>query len=284
MSDVTSARLSEHRVQREARRVLPHLKGISRILAPHVGDEFGVFALSGKPRHPYVVTPVSFVRHWLRGELIELSANVKLNKQTGGSVFVLTELGKAFVARASAGDDKFAVQHRTLVPSKIQIADDPPPKLNAAKSPLAWLRLRKDVRGAPYISEAEFLAGERLRKDFTRALLTPRTTTSWPMERVDCSRRSGSSLALESDAAMAARARFWAALDAVGQELASILIGVCCHLEGLEALESRLGLPKRSGKTVLKLGLGALARHYGLARSEGRSRIRSFSMGELPAE
>lgn len=284
MIQASSVTCAESRAKAEAERVLPHLKGASRILAPHTEDDFGVFAPRRKPRRPVVITPVPFVRAWLRSELIELSSNARLNKDTGGSAFVLTRLGEAFVVRASTSVNKFGAQHRMLAPVKDEPGGAPQPEFNAAESPLGWLRLRKDSRGKRYISETEFLAGERLRKDFTLALLTPKSTTSWPMERIDCSRRVGFSPTFGSETAIAARARFWAALDATGHELASVLIAVCCHLEGLEAVESRLGLPKRSGKTVLRLGLGALARHYGLMTNEGRSRIRSFSLGVLPAE
>lgn len=275
---------AERRAKREAARVLPHLKAASRILAPYQDDDFGVFVLSASPRRPFVVTPAWFVRFWLQGELIALSADAKLNKQTGGCSFVLTRVGEAFIARASASANTFAAQHQVLVPLEGQAEDASAPALDIAESPLAWLRLRKDARGKPYIDEAEFLAGERLRKDFTLALLTPKTTTSWPIQRVDCSRRIGFSAAHESDLALAARERFWSALDAVGEALASVLIAVCCHLEGLAAIETRLGLPKRSGKAVLRLGLDALARHYGLKPSQDRSRIRGLSIGVLPEE
>ena len=231
-----------------------------------------------------MTTTEVFVRAWLHDELIELSPDAKLNKSTGGSAFVLTRIGEAFVARAQAEGNKFGAQHRTLLPVRGSPSGEAPPEFNAAESPLGWLWLRRDSAGKSYISEAEFLAGERLRADFTLAMLTPKSSASWPLERVDCSRRAGYSPTFETERAIAARARFWEALDSVGHELASVLIGVCCHLERLEAIEMRLGLPKRAGKTVLKLGLKALARHYGLMRGEGRSQIRSMSLGVLPAE
>jgi hypothetical protein len=203
-----------------------------------------------------------------------------------GVAYVVSPVGIAWLARRCSSGNAFANQHRALVP---QIAsenrDDAVRSVNAVESPLAWMRARKDLNGAALISEPEFLAGERLREDFTFALMTPKVSASWPLERIDCSRRVGASPLHESDRVNAARKRFWAALDAAGAELAPILIGVCCHLEGLETIEKRFGLPARSGKTVLKLALTALARHYGLLRKDRqREAIRARSSGELPCE
>ena len=40
---------------------------------------------------------------------------------------------------------------------------------------------RRDKAGRPLISDAQYLAGERLRIDFERAMLARRTTTNWDM-------------------------------------------------------------------------------------------------------
>ncbi|MFZ1990806.1 MAG: DUF6456 domain-containing protein [Alphaproteobacteria bacterium] len=282
MSERLNALRVEGQAKCEGERVLPHLKASSRVLAPDKDDGFAVFA-RGHGR-PIVTTAEPFVRVWLRSELIELSSDAIINKGTGGSAFVLTRVGQAFVARARAKSQSFGAQHRVLVPARGVMEGEITPEFNAAESPLGWLRLRRDSTGKPHISEAEFRAGERLRSDFTLAVMTPKVSASWPLERVDCTRRAGYSPIFESERALEARARFWAALDCVGQEIASVLVGVCCHLEGLEALETRLELPKRSAKTVLRLGLKALARHYGLSRGDGRAEIRGMTRGALPAE
>jgi hypothetical protein len=67
-----------------------------------------------------------------------------------------------------------------------------------------------------------------------------------------------------SDRAVAARQRFHRALDAVGVELAGLLVDVCCRDIGLVAAERARGWPLRSAKVVLDVALTALARHYGL--------------------
>jgi hypothetical protein len=70
-------------------------------------------------------------------------------------------------------------------------------------------------------------------------------------------------------------------MDAVGPELSSILMHVCCMAAGLEQAERVLDLPQRSGKAVLGLALTALARHYGLLEGQGRDLNRGVSQWGL---
>jgi len=48
--------------------------------------------------------------------------------------------------------------------------------VNDSESPLAWLARRKGRDGRAMIGPDQFIAGERLRAEFTRAHLTPRVT------------------------------------------------------------------------------------------------------------
>lgn len=150
------------------------------------------------------------------------------------------------------------------------------PAINDAESPLAWLRARRGKDGAPLISEAQYLAGERLRLDFERALLARRTTLNWDV--AGAGGRGGNVAAELSDGAIAARQRYHAALDAVGPELGSMLAQVCCLCAGIEHAERLLSLPARSGRAVLGLGLTALARHYGLAQHARAGAIAGWSL------
>jgi hypothetical protein len=134
------------------------------------------------------------------------------------------------------------------------------------ESPLQWLARRNDKDGRPLLSAQQVEAGERLARDFWHAQLAPRVTANWsalaPSER---QRRSVPGFGVEmSDAVVAARQRFHYALDAVGAELAGLLIDVCCHDIGLAVAEQARGWPLRSAKVVLEVALTALARHYGL--------------------
>jgi DNA-directed RNA polymerase specialized sigma24 family protein len=60
----------------------------------------------------------------------------------------------------------------------------------------------------------------------------------------------------------AARRRIARALESVGPGLREILERICLMGSALEAAEAALKLPRRTGKTVLKLALQRLARHY----------------------
>jgi hypothetical protein len=143
------------------------------------------------------------------------------------------------------------------------------PVVNPAESPIAWLRQRKDKDGAPMISNEQFVAGERLRSDFWFAAMTPRTTSNWSFAAPAGGRgRTPAGYGVEMrDNIAAAGERVRLALKAVGPELSSVLIDVCCHLNGLEVAERRAGWPQRSGKVILQLALTRLARHYGLLKS-----------------
>jgi hypothetical protein len=140
------------------------------------------------------------------------------------------------------------------------------PGRDLSESPLAWLARRKDKDGRPMLTQAEFDAGERLRADFWFAQMTPRLTVNWSLLlSAGGGKRGGSDPAPDlRDSVIAAKERVRRALSAVGPDLAGVLIDVCCHLKGLEASEKASGWPQRSGKIILRIALGQLARHYGI--------------------
>jgi hypothetical protein len=73
----------------------------------------------------------------------------------------------------------------------------------------------------------------------------------------------GADAALDAtQAQIAAKQRFNAAVDAVGGGLTDILWRVVCAGEGMRDAERALGWPARAGKLVLSLALDRLADHY----------------------
>jgi hypothetical protein len=148
--------------------------------------------------------------------------------------------------------------------------------VDESESPLGWLARRRGRAGRSLIDPHQLLAGERLRADFTRAHMMPRTTSNWEMS-VPLGSRNGNGGAAGhfSDGMIAARQRVRQALTAAGPEFAGLLLDVCCFLKGLEDVERTRGWPARSAKVVLQLALDSLARHYGLtAQASGRAQAR----------
>jgi hypothetical protein len=147
--------------------------------------------------------------------------------------------------------------------------------VDEAESPLAWLARRRGRDGHPMIAPHQLLAGERLRADFTRAHLMPRTTSNWESP-IDS--RGGGAGAF-TDTMITARQRVNQALEAAGPEFAGLLVDICCFLKGLEDIERARAWPTRSAKIVLQLALDRLARHYGYAAKatgNGHAPIRTW--------
>jgi hypothetical protein len=151
--------------------------------------------------------------------------------------------------------------------------------VDESESPLAWLARRRGRNGRALIEPHQLMAGERLRSDFTRAHLMPRTTSNWASPIASGRRGAGAGAAAATDAMIAARQRVNGALSAVGPEFGGLLLDVCCFLKGLENVEGERGWPSRSAKVVLQLALDRLARHYGFSgetRGRERATIRTW--------
>lgn len=177
----------------------------------------------------------------------------------------ISDAGIARLRReAAAADETFRAQHDDIVDGQVAVgADKARVRIDASESPLAWLRRRADRHGEPLIDAAEFEAGERLRRDLTSACMLPNVTVNWEAPAVDVS-RGGRDPAGGSDRVIAARQRATQALDAVGPDLAGLLLDLCGFLKGLERIERERSWPPRSAKVVAKLALARLADHYGL--------------------
>lgn len=176
------------------------------------------------------------------------------------------------------GIDAFRAQHLDVATRQIMTETGAISVLvNDSESPLAWLARRKGRDGRAMISANQFIAGERLRADFTRGNLSPRVTSDWtaPAGRS----RTFSGAGEMTDLVVASRQRMRLAMEACGPEFSGLLMDVCCFLRGLEEVERERGWPPRSAKIVLQLALDRLARHYGLleeATGEANARVRTW--------
>ena len=149
--------------------------------------------------------------------------------------------------------------------------------VDETESPLAWLARRRGRDGRALIEVHQLQAGERLRAEFTRAQLMPRTTSNW--ESPISAGRRGERAGSFTETTIAARQRVRAALDGAGPEFAGLLLDVCCFLKGLEDIERDRAWPARSAKVVLQLALDRLARHYGyapVARGSAHAAVRTW--------
>jgi hypothetical protein len=141
------------------------------------------------------------------------------------------------------------------------------------ESPLA----RLGSRGL--VDAVQFAAGEKLRRDYTLAQLTPRMGVDLSAPVVSGGARADGADSI-SDIAVAARQRFSRAMAAAGPGLGDIAFDVCCDLQSLERAESRRGWAARAGRVVLALALDRLAAHYGMTGVRNSAPIRAWSAGE----
>lgn len=131
-------------------------------------------------------------------------------------------------------------------------------RYSSAETPIAALARRKDKDGRRFLSQDLVRSGERLREDFELAGLNTLTCRT-----VDSFIKSQSNLPQPSDRSqLAARERVLIALRELGPGLGDVALNCCCHLEGLEKAEKRMGWSARSGKIVLRIALQRLKRHY----------------------
>ncbi len=175
----------------------------------------------------------------------------------------------------SPNPPNFVQQHQLQVPIVIKDEEQRTifTTINDAECPLGWMRARKDKSGKPLLDDFQFEAGERIRMDFTIAQLSPRITANWDFSGGTSPRGGGqSSNNLEmSEKVVAAKQRLFRALDVLGPEMSSIVLEICCVMNGLEAAERALGWPRRSGKLVLQIALTKLSQHYGIAIVDSKS-------------
>jgi len=268
-----SAGIAEGELLREARRLL---RKLARPGARLVRDGAGFAVappgrppLRGAPRAGAEIVAALRARDWLARDPSEEGA------------FLLSDAGLGWLRRTLAEHTPFAAQHQLRALRRARIADPnaAPLAVNEGESPLGWLRNRRGSDGKRMITSAQFEAGERLRRDFTLAQMTPRLTVDLSAP-VLAGRRGAKAEAPLPEIVIAAKARVRAALRAAGPGLAELLVDVCCFLVGLEHAERQKGWPKQSARIVLGIALDRLALHYGFAHGPSRGRLRAWHAPE----
>ncbi len=258
-------------IEREGLRILRRLAEPGTVLAVARDMEMGVVVRDGGdgglPQRVAVVTraiaEAMALKDWISGEAPE--ARVARYRITGTGRAALKMLMAAAENRAHgfaetqtaltvAGEDHTLRHMRTAL----------------AESPLAGLARRNDKDGQPFLSRTLVGVAERLREDFELANTGPHAFAEW--ERVlDAAADEGAAPLGPvggSAGARAAHERVQAALADLGPGLADVALRCCCFLEGLEALEKRMGWSARSGKIVLRIALQRLHQHY--LRTQGK--------------
>lgn len=173
----------------------------------------------------------------------------------------LAEEEEARVTVGEAGDP-YSEQHRDWATRDTKDANKRRGmRYNAAESPLTTLSRRKDRSGEPFLSPDLVAAGERLREDFELAQMGPRVTQNWD-KFLTSGVQSSPSLDSDRGGSEQARTRVMTALKDLGPGLGDVVLRCCCYLEGMEAVEKRMGWSARSGKIVLRIALGRLKAHY----------------------
>ena len=128
--------------------------------------------------------------------------------------------------------------------------------VNLAESPLGWLRSRG------HVTQRQYDAGERLRDDWERAQLLPRTTMSWKPTRLSTDNAAPCAMPEPMGAQIDAKKRFDCAVASAGPGLSDILWRIVCAGEGMRDAETALGWPARAGKLVLGIALDRVADFY----------------------
>lgn len=135
-------------------------------------------------------------------------------------------------------------------------------RVNLAESPVQVLARRRDSDGRPYLEPELVTAAERLREDFELAQMGPRVAQNWERFLTAGDRGGWRTDGGGAEGPRGARERVAAALRDLGPGLGDVALRCCCFLEGLEAVEKRMGWAARSGKIVLRIALMRLRRHY----------------------
>lgn len=275
---MTLSILSDAQVEKEARRILRRLTESGAVLVVSPGLEKAVVMRDSGNGRPVRIAVMAremaeafALRDWIK---LEGNGRVLRYGISGpGRAALKRMLDAAGKQRSARKDEAFRLQHM-VEGEKVFLDPDGTETqraVNLSESPLGTLARRKGADGTPFLTHAEVSAGERLREDFERAQLGPNVTQNW--ERFLAAGARGQSYpgGGMSQTSETARQAVSDALTSLGPGLSDIVLRCCCFLEGIEGAEKRLGWSARSGKIVLKIALGRLARFYEPSQLQRRS-------------
>jgi hypothetical protein len=263
--------ISAQELQREARRVFRRLLAEDSVLVRASDGWFGVL-LNGKPDRPRTRVKPELVAGFRARDWIA-------PRRTTPESYILSAAGAGWFLRTLSDGDPYAAQHQLRVRRAIVDAQgiEREVTVDEGESPLTRLRTRK------LIDAVQCEAGERLRRDYTLAQLSPRLGVDLTAPIVLGKRGAQRSDTL-TETVLAAKQRFSLAMRAVGPGLSDLLFDVCCHLAGLEDAERSYGWPSRAGRVVLVIALDRLVLHYGMRVTGPRhAPIRSWQADGLKA-
>jgi hypothetical protein len=216
-----------------------------------------VYASGDRRRRPSARVNQADVRRW-QGEGIITALDDK-------GVFTITPAGLARTRRAAAAPaEAFTAQHRPII-ERALIEPDGAARSVRGHDPDAGLRKLTALRGAdgaPWLSDEEVRAAQRLRHDWERGhagLVRGIDFAAPPLSKTPRGGGAGQEAAMA--AGCDARARVEAALGALAAPLRRVVERVCLQEEALEAFERREHWPPSSGKVTLKLALAQIVAH-----------------------
>lgn len=166
-----------------------------------------------------------------------------------------------------SGDDLHAGQHREMERQNFSGVGGSfrASKVNVnTQSGVRALARRLEHDGEAFLSAAEIYAGESFSADYARASYGAVKTQNY-LSTGGGGQGHENTAELASIAALDSRKRLKQAQYFMGPGLSHAVMAICAKEMGLEQLERAEGWAKRSGKTVLKLGLQRLVEFYGTA-------------------
>jgi len=198
---------------------------------------------------------------WLNDiQFKSLRADGVINLKSGGY-----HIAYSFIRRQKSAlqDKAHAAQHRDFVDRDIYTPDrvKRQARFNTNSSPLRRLARIKDGAGQPLLTTAEIEAGERFASDYHFSALGTLATQNY------MSTGSGTTYSGDQDTLsvqkLDARNRVMSVIGELGGGLDRAVIAVCVNELTLERLEQTENWVKKSGRTILKLGLQRLVKFYG---------------------